>query len=362
MRGVIVRADGLGDIEGRRIAIKFLHETADILVGLPIDDDGDDHWHVFEGEPDEDRARYERVQSQVMLLSDLVGSVIPPELLNGLLPFDFEDPDIRAAYRLLVSHDLDITQARAAASHPDVVGVLEWILGFLQIGVEHYIPPGDPTRWFGLLWERRRRLIAADMLCSLANRMAQSGTSGWEAFAEANRAVDRAHESIVGHLSADGAIPPVGVPSYVPTPRGRLLADETERTVALEDDAIAERVVDLVEVADRRVLMAVPWIRSSALTSRFVNSCKDRVAHGVRVKLVTRPIKSTTTYALAAADERTVKRALATAGVDIAWNRRLHDKLFVIDDTVICGSLNFTVSDMAHNPNSRHRHDRGRCR
>jgi len=170
-------------------------------------------------------------------------------------------------------------------------------------------------------------------------------------FQEANRAVNETCDRI-GLETVNGSIPPDGLPSYVPTPRVRLVADETEQTVALEDGAIASRIVDLVEVADRQVFMAVPWIRSSALTPRLLNACRDRVANGVRILLVTRPVKSTAQYAMAAADERTVKRALAAAGVDIAWHRRLHDKVFVIDDTVICGSLNFTASDIAHNPNS----------
>ncbi len=333
-------------IEPRLRAIELLHQVADNL-------DPEVVAHLDEGENthDDDGDDRDRMSSHLMLLADIAGSATPPALLDGLLPIDFPDPEIRAAYRLLLNHDLDLARARAYASHPDVAGVLESVLIHATIRAEHDTPPRDPTRWFGLLWNRRQHLLEADRLRSVARRILESGADEWAALLEANRAIDQAHDRIGLGLKGD-SVPPDGLPSFIQTARGRLVGGEAEETVALEDAAIAEVVVDLVEVADRRVLMAVPWIRSSDLTARLLDACRDRAAHGVRILLVTRPVKSTVQYARAAADERTVKRSLASAGVEIAWHRRLHDKVFVIDDAVICGSQNLTIGDIKQNPNS----------
>lgn len=333
-------------VDPRLHAVELLYRAADrldpdVIVDLDedaLERDGDDR---------------DRVSSHLMLLADIAGSATPPALLDGLLPIDFPDAEIQAAYRLLLNHDLDLARARAYASHPDVAGVLESVLIHARIRAEHDTPSSDPTRWFGLLWNRRQRLLEADRLRSVAHRILDSGIDGWGAFQEANRSIDQAHARIGLGLGQRGAsVPPNGLPSFIPTARERLVGDKAGETVALEDDAIAEAVVELVKVADRRVLMAVPWIRSSDLTERLLDACRDRVANGVRVLLVTRPVKSSVNYARTAADERAVKRSLASGGVEIAWHRRLHDKVFVIDDAVICGSQNLTSGDIAGNPNS----------
>jgi hypothetical protein len=343
----------MGDLKRRHIAIKLLHDLADIFEeeqDSGLDEEEPDPYRDHENR-DEERDRDWRVTSHVMLLADLVNSATPPALINEVLPFDFPDPDIRAAYRLLLNHELDLPAARAAASHPDVAGVLESVLNHTRVKPEQYSVTRDPTFWSYLIWDRRRRLLEADRLRSVAAWILESNLAGLAAFQEANRAADEACDRL-GWERAGESVPPGGLPSYVQTARTRLLDGQRQGTVSLEDGAVASRVVDLVEVADRQVLMAVPWLRSSSLTRRLVDACRNQVKQGVRILLVTRPVKSANQYAQAAADERTVKRSLAAAGVEIAWHRRLHDKVFVVDDTVICGSLNFTASDIARNPNS----------
>jgi hypothetical protein len=314
-------------------SISLLHDVADRL----------DTWERVP--PWGERRDRGRTIDQLLLLASLTATATPPELVDNLLPFDLPDPELAAAYRLLRESDFDLGRARATTVHPDVAGVLDTVGTYAEARAGRFLTQGQ--QWAGLLSERRRRMLEADRLRWVAGQILRTGLTGFAALAEANRAIDAAHERIPG----DRYQPPAGLPEGVPTARRRLLGP-TAPDVMLEDDAIATRLVDLIEVADRRVLLAVPWVRQSPVFDRLLSACRLRLAHGVRVLLVTRPVQMSATHQAASAADRDAKRSLVEAGVEVRWRKHLHDKVFVVDDTVICGSQNLTNADIGRNPNS----------
>lgn len=314
-------------------SISLLHEVADRLDTW----ERRDLW-------DQKRDR-ERTTGQLLLLASLTATVTPPELVDNLLPFDLPDPELAAAYRVLRESDFDLHRARATAAHPDVAGALDEVGTYAEAQSGQTSTHGQ--QWARVLWERRRRMLEADRLRWVASQILRTGLTGFAALAEANQAIDTVHERLVGDLSQ----PPAGLPEGVPTAQRRLLGP-TAPDVMLEDDAIAARLVDLIEIADRRVLLAVPWVRPGPVFDRLLSACRSRLAHGVRVLLVTRPIQMSETHHAASVADRDAKRSLVEAGVEVRWRKHLHDKVFVVDDTVICGSQNLTNADIVRNPNS----------
>lgn len=338
-------------------SLRVLWDAADRLLawaGLPVLDgddprgsdllDSDDSGSDDRDDSDRDRDLKWR---ELSLLVDLATGVVPPPLVEALLPFDFVVPESAAAYRLLLAASLDAEVARARAVEPDVAGLLSLVLDLADNRAE---ARRRSAFSLGLAWTRRHLLVEAERLQAEAARLGDDDALGpWETFTAMGRVLDDHHARLESVLTNET---PPDVPRALPSAHRRLLDGALEPGVPLEDEVIARTVVDLVLLADRRVLVAVPWIREDELAEAFATACVARVRAGVRVLIVTRPVKPSRGFEEAARAESSLHKRLIAAGVEIVYNRRLHDKLFIVDDTAVVGSMNLTRSDIRINRNS----------
>ncbi|WP_143547562.1 DEAD/DEAH box helicase [Rhodococcus sp. ACPA4] len=107
-------------------------------------------------------------------------------------------------------------------------------------------------------------------------------------------------------------------------------------------ESLHEKLLELMEGAQKRIWIKVPWWDASPPARLLANAAISAKQRGVDVVLLCRP----------EASNDAILRDLRRAGVSITGIRYIHEKELIADDVAVSHSMNFTQLEIERNQNS----------